>query len=164
MTGDARWRHVVAALADPDRRELYARILVAEADGLPLVAADLNAGQRRRLRGLIGAGLVADGGTLVGVDAFSPLLAAAPPGVAPGPERFVRGGRVLGLPRRSADREALFELLAARVLAPDEVVDEATITGRLAGLTDDPVAWRRYLVDAGVLVRDPAGRRYERAR
>lgn len=45
----------------------------------------------------------------------------------------------------------------------DEVIDERTLTKRLATLSDDPVTMRRYLVDAGLLDRAADGSTYRRA-
>ena len=91
---------------------------------------------------------------------FAELLRESPPKAASGPERFLTGGRLTVLPRRSQDRAEVFGWLAGRVLAPGERLDERELTGRLAALADDPVALRRYLVDAGVLARTPDGRDY----
>ncbi len=67
MTTSAHWRRVVAVLADADRRLLYARIVIADAQGSPLQAAELDSGGSRRLRALAEAGLV-----LIEQDALRP--------------------------------------------------------------------------------------------
>lgn len=161
MTESRRWRRVAAVLADPGRRLLYARVVVAADAGTPLRAAELDAAGAKRMRALTEAGLVTDAdGVLAPGDILTDLLQEAAPQVASGPERFLTGGRLTVLPRRARDRAELFAWLAIRVLAPGECLGERELTDRLAALADDPVALRRYLVDAGALVRDPDGRDY----
>jgi hypothetical protein len=161
VTTSAHWRRVLAVLADADRRLLYARVVVADAEGRPLLAAELDSAGRRRLRALVEAGLVViEQDALRPGEVFADLLGQDPPRVAEGPERFLIGGRLTVLPRRARDRAAVFGWLAARVLAAGERLDEKQLTARLADLADDPVALRRYLVDAGNLVRSPDGRDY----
>lgn len=165
MSSSQRWRHVVAALTDPQRRSLYARVVLAGSGGNAVRRELLDRAGQRQLEALQEAGLVVVGedGSAADTDIFTTLLKqdAAPPVL--GPERFLHGGRLIGLPRRDRDREALFQLLTERVLAPGEELDEATFTGRLDDLAADPVALRRHLVDYGLIDRDPEGSRYRRA-
>lgn len=164
MPGSQAWRRLVAVLADPGRRLLYARIVVAESDAAPLRPDGLDSTQRRHLRALTDAGLVESrDGVLVAADPFSPVLAVGAPQVPTGPERFLAGGLLRGLPRRASDRDEVFGWIAGRVLNPGEVVDEREVTRRLGRLADDPVALRRHLVDAGYLSRSPDGREYRLA-
>lgn len=159
MAESLHWRRVAATLADSGRRRLYARLVLAPE---PLVIAGLDAAGRRRLNALVDAGLaVLDEGMATAADPFGELLRAEPAQRATGPERFLRNGRLTDLPRTRRDRLELFGWLADRVIR-DEVLDEKQLTRRLAELADDPVACRRYLVDAGMLVRDPDGRNYRR--
>lgn len=161
MAESKRWRRVAAVLADPGRRLLYARIVVSADAGVPLCTADLDSAGAKRLRALAGAGLVADrGGVLHPGEVFAELLREPAPRAASGPERFLSDGRLTVLPRRARDRAAVFGWLAGRVLDRGERLDERELTDRLAAVADDPVALRRYLVDAGVLVRSPDGRDY----
>ena len=164
MTESKHWRRVAAVLADAGRRLLYARIVVASEEGAPLVAADLDSAGAKRLRALTEAGLVTDvDGVLATGDILTRLLQEAAPQAASGPERFLTGGRLTVLPRRARDRAELFAWLATRVLAPGECLGERELTDRLVALADDPVALRRYLVDAGALARTPDGRDYRLA-
>ncbi len=160
MTESKRWRQVAAMLADVDRRLLYAQIVVSADTGTPMRAADLDSAGAKRLRALLAAGLVVDDGALRPGEVFAELLDESAPRVASGPERFLTHGRLTVLPRRAADRDELFAWLAGRVLAPGECLDEKQLTSRLAELADDPVALRRYLIDAGELLRSPDGRDY----
>ena len=57
MSEPPHWRRVAATLADPDRRLLYARLVLAGPDE-PMRLDDLDAADRRRLTALTGAGLV----------------------------------------------------------------------------------------------------------
>lgn len=161
VPAEQRWRGVVAALADPARRTLYARIVLATDEEAPLHADDLTPAEFRRLRVLTAAGVVVTiDGILRPGDPFSALLAKGGPRVPSGPERFLTGGKLLALPRRAADRDAVLGWIAGRVIERDETLDERSITERLAELSIDPVALRRYLIDAGLLVRSPDGRDY----
>ena len=49
------------------------------------------------------------------------------------------------------------------MLADGETVTERELTDRLARFGDDPVTLRRYLVDAGILLRPRSGSEYTRA-
>lgn len=162
MAGSQAWRRLVAVLADPGRRLLYAQIVVAEQQQ-PLRPEEFDGVRRRQLRALTDAGLVEviDGG-LVAADPFHPVLAAGASTVPTGPDRFLAGGVLRGLPRRASDRDEVFGWIAGRVLAAEEEADEKEVTRRLGRLADDPVALRRHLVDAGVLIRTPDGRSYRR--
>lgn len=149
------WRPIAAALADPDRRMLWARIVV---DG-QIDASSATARERRALAALERAGLVALEGSIASpVDAFGPLLAHRP--AASGIDRFLRAGRIATWPRRASDRDALLDWAAERAVAPGEHVDEPTVTARLAAIADDPATLRRDLVDAGRLRRTPDGSAY----
>lgn len=161
MAESKRWRRVVAVLADPGRRSLYARIVLAADLGTPVRAAGLDSAGGKRLRALTEAGLVVDdAGVLTPGEVFAALLEESAPRVVTGPERFLAGGRLTVLPRRARDRAEVFGWLAGRLLAPGESLGERDLTDRLAGLADDPVALRRYPIDAGALVRSPDGRDY----
>lgn len=160
MSESLHWRRIAATLADPDRRLLYARLVVADA---PLPVGDLDAATRRRLKALVGAGLAAIGDAAAGpLDPFSALLSAQPAQRPIGPERFLRNGRLSVLPRTQRDRSDVLGWLADRVTEGADVWTEKDVTARLAEVADDPVAVRRYLVDAGLLVRDLDGRNYRR--
>lgn len=79
-------------------------------------------------------------------------------------ERFLVRGRWVTTPRRSADRDALLEHVAALLVAPGEELDEATLTARVAEIADDPVRVRRDLVESGLVGRRQDGSRYWRER
>lgn len=159
---DGDWRPVVATLADAERRLLLARITVEAARGLPLHPESMPTADRRRLAALVRSGLVeVRAGGAHPVDAFTPLLGATD--AASGLGRYVAEGRIVGWPRRPADRAAVLAWVADAVLQPGEQVDERTITDRLRALWTDPVLLRRDLVDAGLVERDPEGRAYRRA-
>jgi hypothetical protein len=140
------WRRVVAALARPDRRRAYAALVL----GLPVE-------DDRALSDLRAAGLIDDGGVIE--EAFAALLADNAPVARTGIDRFVSGGRITQYPAKPSDRAAVLEWAAHQVLT-NERVDEATITERLAALSDDPASLRRYLVDAGLIERSADGRSY----
>ncbi|WP_295840690.1 DUF2087 domain-containing protein [uncultured Microbacterium sp.] len=160
------WRAVVAALADERARAVYARIVLQQ-DAEEEFAV-MSPGKRRRVLGALeAAGLVIpspDGGHRAVPDVFARTLASAPAAERPtGIGRFFVEGRLSVYPARDADRRAVLEHIASRLLAEGETVDEAGINERLSTITDDAASMRRYLVDAGLLVRTAAGTRYSRA-
>ncbi|MGN7800192.1 DUF2087 domain-containing protein [Leifsonia sp. 22587] len=158
------WRPVVAALANRDARAVWAKLVVDGGGGA------LSPARERRARELLdAAGLLrtTDGGAVEVADvAFRELLAASaslqprPTGV----ERFLRpDGRIDRFPAAADDRSHLLRHIADRVLAVGEIVTERELTERLARFGDDPVTLRRYLVDAGMLLRTRSGSEYARA-
>ncbi|MDR6611377.1 DUF2087 domain-containing protein [Leifsonia sp. 1010] len=159
------WRPVVAALANRDARAVWAQLI---ADGGP-VAGMSPARQRRALALLEGVGLVHRAGD----DSYEPVdtafreLLAASASLQPrreGVERFLRpDGRIDRFPAAADDRSALLAHIGDRVLADGETVTERDLTDRLARFGDDPVTLRRYLVDAGILLRTRSGSEYTRA-
>ncbi len=160
------WRAVVAALADERARAVYARIVLQQDADQEF--AEMSPGKRRRVLGALeAAGLVTpspDGGHRAVPDVFARALASAPAAERPtGIGRFFVGGRLSVYPARDADRRAVLEHIAARILTEGEAVDEAVINERLSTVTDDVASMRRYLVDAGLLARTTAGTRYARA-
>lgn len=147
-----QWRAVAAALADPSRRRVYAELVL----GLPGTP-----GRRREkaIADLRAVGLVDDGGTPT--ERFVELLAESAPERPEGVDRWLRNGRIDQYPAKPSDRLELLEWAAARL--PDGDLDERAVTELLAGLAPDGVTLRRYLVDAGLLVRAADGSRYSRS-
>lgn len=153
------WRRVVAALANPDLRLTWAR-LVAGADETDATAGLSPARRRKVLEGLRGAGLV-DEASVPRPAVFGELLAAAPvPPQPTGPERFLRDGRITQYPASQAERRELLGLVAERAFRSGEVLGEREVNERLAAFHDDVAVLRRYLVDAGLLVRTRSGSSY----
>lgn len=95
-------------------------------------------------------------------------MATTDPAPAPPPAcdvaRFLVRGRWVTTPRRTRDRDALLEHVAALLVAPGEELDEAALTARVAEVADDPVRLRRDLVEAGLVGRRQDGSRYWRER
>lgn len=158
------WRPVVAALANGDARIVWARLIVGD----PARAAALSSSREGRALALLErAGLVhtVDGRPEPDEAVFRRLLAAAgaahpkPVGV----QRFLHAdGRIDRYPAGAQDRRELLTHIAASVLSPGETLSERELTERLARLSDDPVALRRHLVDADLLMRTPSGSEYRR--
>ncbi|MGN6427146.1 DUF2087 domain-containing protein [uncultured Leifsonia sp.] len=148
---DNDWRRMLAALANQEARTAFARVTL----GLPLGETTR---ERRALDTLVAAGLVSDGAVSeAGIRAALAGGHSRPTGV----ERFLDAdGRIDRYPSGAADREALLRWVAERALRPGEVLAERDLTDRLARFTGDPVALRRYLVDAGLVARTPSGSEY----
>jgi hypothetical protein len=153
------WRRVVAALANPDMRLTWARLVLGadEADA----SAGLSPARRRKvLEGLRGAGLV-DEASAPRDGVFAEALASAPvPPKPTGPERFLRDGRIAQYPAGQSERLEVLALVAGRAFRAGEVLDEAEVNERLAAFHDDYAVLRRYLVDAGLLLRTRSGSSY----
>ncbi|MEW2012895.1 MULTISPECIES: DUF2087 domain-containing protein [Microbacterium] len=154
------WRPLVAALANDRVREVFARLtLGADADealeGLP-PSRRRHVVETMRRAGLITDDLRADSG------AFARVLASAPAPPRPtGISRYLsREGRLTGYPSNTDERRELLTLLAARILAPGEVLDERGINERLEAVTDDVAALRRHLVDHDLVERTRSGTEY----
>ena len=83
-------------------------------------------------------------------------------------ERLLRGGPLHGLPTRETDLELVLAIAAAQ-FTPQRGYSELEINEilktwlptLLADHAADHVTVRRYLVDYGLLRRDPAGNRYQ---
>ena len=162
MPGSVDWRPIIAALANPDTRTLYAQLVAGAEDP----GGALSTSRRRHARDMLrSAGLIDDEG-MPDASVFARVLASAPQRARPtGVQRFLTpDGRVDRYPANAREREALLAHIAARVLAPDEVVDERDLTRRLARFSDDPAALRRYLVDTELVVRTRSGSEYALAR
>jgi hypothetical protein len=158
MAATADWRPIIAALANPDTRTLYAQLVVGAEDA----GAGLSPSRRRHAQErLLSAGLIDDDG-MPDPGVFARALASAPQRDRPtGVQRFLRpDGRIDRYPSTARDREELFAHIARAVLAPEEVVGERELTDRLAELADDPAALRRHLVDAGLVERTRSGSQY----
>jgi hypothetical protein len=156
------WRAVLAALADDRAREIYARIVLAQPIDEALATIPPKKAQRIA-ESLTAAGLVsATAEGLVPVsDVFARALASAGgPVRREGVDRFLEAGRLVRFPARAADRRALLEHVATRVLAAGDTVSEAEINGRLAEVTDDVAGLRRALVDEGLVARASDGSAY----
>ena len=143
------WRRVVAALANEQQRSAYARAVL----GLPAENAKAAAALRA-------AGLLDD--TDAPTEVFARLLAEHPAETKVGVERWLRDGRIDSYPAKPADRLALLEWVAARL--PREELAEKSLGECLEAFTTDVATLRRYLVDAGLVVRSNDGASYRRTR
>jgi hypothetical protein len=154
-----QWRRVVAALANPDARRVYAELVAAES------AAPGAAKRDRAIRTLATAGLVdldASGTPHTTPTVFADLLAETAEPRKEGVDGFVVDGRIAQYPARPTERLEVLRWAIGTALAPDEVLTEPEVNERLAALTDDFATLRRYLVDAGLLERTPSGTAYAR--
>ncbi len=162
-SADTAWRPIIAALANDDARPVLGALLAGDD-----ATAKLDALSASRRRGvitlLIRAGLAVetDGRLTARTQVYRELLEAAHVSRPTGVERFLRDGRIDRWPSGAADRTTLLAWAADQALAPGETATESVVTERLAQVFDDPVALRRYLVDAGLLERRRDGSEYAR--
>jgi len=71
--------------------------------------------------------------------------------------RFVSDdGVLMAMPRRQADRLIVLAHIATAIEVGCEL-DEPEVNARLRPFSDDVATLRRYLVDAGLLIRRPPG-------
>lgn len=178
MRRAARWGErgvgaveVLQALSDPARLRLLVRIADAGEAGCALEAAagDPRAARKQVAR-LSAAGLVESrGGAFVARldrirDAVDELAGAGEDDAA-GPARvralFSRG-RLVEIPRAPELRLELLRHVAER-FEPGRTYREPEVNAVLREVNDDHAALRRYMVDAGLLVRDDAGMSYRRS-
>ncbi|WP_444961330.1 DUF2087 domain-containing protein [Nocardiopsis sp. M1B1] len=154
---------IVSSLADPDRLELYARVVGAGAGGLPAgeVRARGSRG-RRNLARLVDAGLVReDGDRLVCVpEVFSAALEEHRPVRRDPVDALFHEGRLSALPARRELRVRVFARVTERFFAPGATYTEEQVNAALRSCCDDHSAMRRHLVDGGYLTRDDDGRAY----
>ena len=148
---------VLAALANPRQREMYAHVVLGTAPEEP------TARHRRSLDGLSRAGLVTrTDGRWVPTDVFRELLADRRSPAPRGPERFLADGRIVTWPSRTDDKLEVLDWVLRRCLDPEESIPETVLNQRLAEYTADPALVRRYCVDAGMLRRTADGSVYSR--
>ncbi|MEV8566670.1 DUF2087 domain-containing protein [Streptomyces sp. NPDC051322] len=72
-------------------------------------------------------------------------------------------GRLTTIPRKTARREQLLAHLTETLFEPDRTYSEREVNEALLTVHEDCSALRRYLVDAGLLVRPRDGSSYRRA-
>ncbi|WP_163543189.1 DUF2087 domain-containing protein [Occultella kanbiaonis] len=159
----ADWRPILAALANPHARRLFAVIVL---DVSPDSAGLSPSKQRQASAMLARAGLVreAQGRLVEQPGVFGRVLAAAAEPRATGPERFLNErGEIDRYPYDATERRALLRLVADRALAVDEVVSEAELNERLARFDPDTAGLRRAMVDEEILERTRSGSEYARA-
>jgi hypothetical protein len=157
------WRPLVAALANDDALETYARMILGASaqEAMEPVPAKKRA---RVLASLRAAGLVADGqgeaDAPVVARPFAALLASAPVAPRASLDRFIVDGRLDRYPMNADDRLAVLTWIANHALYPGEELTEVQVNERLKVFTRDYVTLRRYLVDAELLERTRSGSSY----
>lgn len=151
-----RWRGVIAALQNPRTRRVLAELILVD-DITPPSPLE----RTRAISALRAAGMIDEEGRIDDT-ALRALLAERPPAPT-GVDRWLRDGRIDSWPADADDREELLAWAVDRVIAPDERLDERTVTDRSAELTRDPLRLRRALVDAGLVEREADGTDYRRA-
>ena len=147
------WRRVIAALANPDRRVVWAAAILG-------TTADLSDAKRgKAVAALQDAGLLdLEGNPVTAV--FEELLALEPEVRREGIDRFIRDGRIEQYPAKPALRHELLQWVAG-TLPQKQRMTERELGDHLALVADDVVTLRRHLVDAGALLRTPDGAVYQ---
>lgn len=152
------WRQVLGALANEETRRYYAQqVLGLDSDLRPERAAKARAN-------LANAGLL-DGDGALDNRLFARVLASgARKSPKEGTDRFLdAAGRIDRYPKNLEERLGLLRVVAGKVMGHGQQVTEVELTARLAEFTDNPVLLRRYLVDHGMLLRQPDGSVYRLA-
>ncbi|MFH8611255.1 DUF2087 domain-containing protein [Streptomyces sp. NPDC018029] len=154
---------LLAALADPERLRLYARIVL---DDLPPREAD-SAVARRHLGRLLASGLVErlpDGSLRADPAVFrrSPLPVDIHPAVPRRLTGFFAHGRLTAIPVRPVVRHELLVHLTDTLFDTGRVYSEREVNDAFRTVHDDTAALRRYCVTDGLLVRDQDGSSYRR--
>jgi hypothetical protein len=145
---------VLQALSDPGRLALLARIAEAGEAGCALDAAapDPRAARKQVAR-LSAAGLV---------EARAGVFVARLERIRDAVDELGGAQAAVEIPRAPERRLAFLRDLSER-FEPGRTYSEPDVNTLLREVHDDHVALRRYLVDAGLLVRDDAGTAYRRA-
>jgi hypothetical protein len=152
------WRQVFGALANEETRRYYSQqVLGLDSDLRP-------ERQSKAQRNLASAGLLDARGQVDG-EAFARILAeGAHREPRTGNDRFFDdAGRIDRYPKKHEERMGLLRVVASKVLRHGQRLTEAELTSKLERFTDDPVLLRRYLVDYGMLLRQPDGSAYRLA-
>lgn len=152
------WRRVFGALANEETRRYYAAQILEIDSGLrPERVA-------KARTNLAKAGLLDERGQ-VDSELFSRLLdsgARKQPRV--GTDRYFDAeGRIERYPKKLDERMGMLRVVAAKVMKHGEHLAEAELTAKLGQYSDDPALLRRYLVDYGMLLRQPDGSSYRLA-
>lgn len=158
MSGQCgRVPRLLAALANPRQREMYARVVLGTTPDEP------TARQRRSLEQLRLAGLLmtTEGGWET-TEICHDLLDEQRESTPRGPERFMKDGRIVSWPSQANDKLQVLDWVLQRCLGPTESVSETALNGRLSEFTSDPALFRRYGVDTGLLRRTADGSAYSR--
>ncbi|QEU95127.1 DUF2087 domain-containing protein [Streptomyces kanamyceticus] len=152
---------LLAALADPERLRLYARIVL---DELPPREADSPAA-RKHLGRLLANGLVErlpDGSLHADPAVFRRAPADGHPTVPRRLTGFFAHGRLTAIPVRPVVRHELLVHLTDTLFDTDRSYSEREINDAFRTVHDDTAALRRYCVTDGLLVRERDGGSYRR--
>lgn len=155
------WQRVMAALANPDQRTLFAQLVCgAGTDGSGALPP---ARRARAAAALVAAGLISeneDGELQARPQVFSEVLASAAPVRREGIKRYLEGPRILSYPKTPETRKELLEWVARHAFEDDEELSESAVNERLSPFSRDTATLRRHLVDHGLLGRSVTGERY----
>ncbi|WP_369797745.1 DUF2087 domain-containing protein [Nocardiopsis sp. CNT312] len=158
---------IASSLADPERLNLFARVVCAGPEGL--ASEDLRAGgpqAAKRLSRLLRDGLLQERNERVVADTgvFQEAVEGRRPVEATPVDTLFHEGRLRELPAKRALRRATLRRVADRLFSPEEEYTEKQVNSAILTCFDDPSAMRRYLVEEGYLEREADGSRYRVAR
>ncbi|MBB4071967.1 DUF2087 domain-containing protein [Canibacter oris] len=158
MSTETNSRRIVALLANPQTRKVFARLLLGE--NFAVAASDLKAKQFVKLQAGLTDSAIIDAAGALNESVFAEMLAANPAKKREGIDKWVREGRIHRYPMNPAERRELLQWVARQVLKPGEVINEAEINHRLRQFDDDFPALRRYLIDFELVERTRTGTEY----
>lgn len=154
---------LVSSLADTERLSLYARLVCAGAEGLPVENLQGGKAGKRPAR-LLRDGLVRrQGDRVVAVmDVFTAAMREhkAETVVTDPVETHFQHGRLVTMPAKRPVRLSVLERIAERLFAPGVEYTEKQVNAAALTCFDDPSTLRRYLVEEGLLEREADGSRY----
>lgn len=159
MNDPQQWKGVLSILANENLRLAAAELILEEA---ARSGRSLTEGERRKSRDrLVNSGLFrSEDGTFNSSLVKEILGSSKEPGGPSGVERFLTKGRIETYPTRARHRDEVLAWACSKVISRGEVLSEKAINERLKTVADDYVLLRRYLVDAGWLVRTASGSEY----
>ena len=137
---------VIAALANDESREMYAKVIVQDVPKTP------NYRDRKLLARLEAVRLIekSEDGLWQATEVFSDYLSrlkSAKNQVTDDVERFLVKGRVHTWPSRAQDKNALLRWILQKSIPASEQCSEREMNERIRRYTDDPALVRRYGVD-----------------
>lgn len=159
MGDPKQWMPLIALLANPETREVAAKIMLDES--LESAMASLSPSKRRRVtEAVLRSGLVDAETKTFAPDVFRRILDSRARPKQEGNSRYLDGKRIRQYPASLEVRGELLAWVARDVFAPGEVLTEREVNARLLPYSEDVAVLRRYLVDYQLIERRRDGSEY----